>query len=540
MVWTNLGTTHRSTIMGTRGMVAAAHPLASLAGLRILMAGGNAIDAAIATAAALNVVEPYMSGLGGGGYMVVRRATGETLTLDYSGKTAAAAELSVYDKTSADVGAKSPLVPGAPVGWLTALQRWGTLDAATVFGPAIEYAEQGVALTVGNSAFYHMAGSRLDDGAKQVFYPTGGAPGAGSIIRQPGLAATFRQLAAEGPNLFYDGPLGTEVVRTLQAAGGLLTIEDLQGYQVSVGTPLSSTYRGYTLETMAPPCTAFQVPLTLRLLEGFDLASSGQNSADTLHTMIEAAKLATVDRIEHSGELNPPLSALFSEPYLSRRRALIDPQRAQPIEGERFTRPLPDGAVRPGSPEDLARENTTHFDVADAAGNCVSITQSLGSFFGSGVIGGATGIMLNNFSTFFDLNADSPNALGPSKPRNSSMAPTIISRDGKPFLLIGTPGAFGILQTTVQMISNVIDRGYGVQAAIEAPRFRTGSNLDVAIERRVPEEVRAELERRGHHIIALDAWSPAVGGGHGVLIDPETGALSGGADPRRDGYAMGW
>lgn len=540
MVWTHFGPTHRSTIMGTRGMVAAAHPLASLAGLRILMAGGNAIDAAIATAAALNVVEPYMSGLGGGGYMVVRLASGETLTLDYSGTTAAAAELSTYDKTSADVGAKSPIVPGAPAGWLSALERWGTLDAATVFAPAIEYAEQGVALTVGNSAFYRMAGNRLDDGAKRVFYPTGAAPGAGAIIRQPDLADTFRQLAAEGPGLFYDGPLGVEAVRALQAAGGFLTIEDLQRYRISFGAPISSTYRGYTLETMAPPCTAFQVPLTLRLLEGFDLSASGQNSAATLHTMIEAAKLATVDRIAHSGDPKPPLAALFSEGYVAGRRALIDPARAQPIEGERYTRPLPAGAVRPGSPADLARENTTHFDVADAAGNCVSVTQSLGSFFGSGVIGGTTGITLNNFSTFFDLDPDSPNALGPGKPRNSSMAPTIISRDGRPFLLIGTPGAFGILQTTVQMISNVLDHGYGVQAAIEAPRFRTGSNFDVAIESRVPEDVRAVLTARGHNLLVLDAWSPAVGGGHGVLIDPESGALSGGADPRRDGYAMGW
>jgi gamma-glutamyltranspeptidase/glutathione hydrolase len=526
--------------MGIHGMVAAAHPLASLAGLRILMAGGNAIDAAITTAAALNVAEPYMSGLGGGGYMIVRLDSGETVTLDYSGMTAAAAELSAYDKSSADVGPKAPVVPGAAVGWLTALKRWGTMDAATVFAPAIEYAEQGVALTVKNSMFYTMAGPRLDTAAQQVFYPAGAAPGAGAIIRQPALAATFRQLAAEGADIFYDGSLGVEVIRVLQAAGGFMTMADLQNFKVAFAAPISTTYRGYTLETIPPPCTAFQVLTTLRLLEGYDLAASGQNSADTLHTMIEAAKLATVDRIEHAGKLDPPLTALLAERYVAQRRALIDPERARPIEGERYTRPLPTGAIRPGTPEDIARENTTHFDVADAAGNCVSITQSLGSFFGSGVIGGDTGIMLNNFSTFFDLDPASPNALGPSKPRNSSMAPTIVSRDGKPLLLIGTPGAFGILQTTVQMISNVLDHGYGVQAAIEAPRFRTGANLDVSIESRVPQDVRSELERRGHQVLTLDAWSPAVGGGHGVLIDPETGALSGGADPRRDGYATGW
>jgi gamma-glutamyltranspeptidase/glutathione hydrolase len=282
------------------------------------------------------------------------------------------------------------------------------------------------------------------------------------------------------------------------------------------------------------------VPATLKLLEEVGLCEMGQNSADTIHYMAEAMKLAIADRIEWAGKLDAPFDGLFSPGYATARRASIDPCRARPIEGERYTRPLPEGAVRPGSPADFARENTTHFDVVDAAGNGVSVTQSLGSFFGSGVMGGDTGIMLNNFSHFFDLEPESANAIGPSIPRMTSMAPSIIYRDGKPFLLIGTPGAFGILQTTVQMISNVLDHGYSVQAAIEAPRFRVFAGSEIAMESRVREPVRAELARRGHQIRLLDAWSPVVGGGQGIMIDPDSGALGGGADPRRDGYAIGW
>lgn len=540
MAWSNLGTAHRPVVMGRNGMVASAHPLASVAGLRILQQGGNAIDAAVATAAALNVVEPYMSGLGGGGYMLIHTSNGQTRVLDYSGTTSANVDINELDLASIDVGGKAPVIPGAPAGWLEALEKLGTMSAEQVFAPAIEYAEQGVPLTIVNAMFYRMAGDRLDEAAKAIFWPGGEAPPAGAIIKQPQLARSLRTLAAEGPGCFYDGPLGKEVVRAVQAVDGYLDEDDLRGYEITWREPLGACYRGYELRTVGPPATAFQVPATLKLLEGFDLKGSGQNTAETIHLMAEAMKLAVVDRIEWAGKHDAPFSGLFSEEYAAARRAEIDPQRARPVEGERYTRPLPEGAVRPGSPQDFARENTTHFDVVDGEGNGVSITQSLGSFFGSGVMGGDTGITLNNFSHFFDLDPDSANAIGPSTPRMTSMAPTIVYQDGKPFLLIGTPGAFGILQTTVQMISNVLDHGYSVQAAIEAPRFRTFAGREIAIESRVPQEVRDELERRGHEIRVLDAWSPVVGGGQGIMIDPESGALGGGADPRRDGYAIGW
>jgi gamma-glutamyltranspeptidase/glutathione hydrolase len=521
-------------------MVASAHPHASLAGLRILQQGGNAVDAAVATAAALNVVEPYMSGLGGGGYMLFHTDPRETVVLDYSGQTSANVKLAELDLAAIDTGGKAPVIPGAPDGWLAALDRLGTLSPEQVFAPAIAYAEQGVPLTILNAAFYALAGERLDRAARDVYWPKGRAPKAGTIIRQPQLAKTLRTLAAHGSSAFYEGRLGEETVRAVQKARGYLTLDDLHGYRSSWSYTLRAGYRDYELRTVGPPATAFQVPATLKLLEGFDLAAMGQNSAGTIHTMSEAMKLCVADRIEWAGNPEAPFAGLFSDDYAAARRRQIDPARARPVEGERYTRPLPEGAVRPGSPEDFARENTTHFDVVDANGNGVSVTQSLGSFFGSGVMAGDTGIMLNNFSHFFDLHPDSANAIGPSKPRMTSMAPSILYRDGKLFLLIGTPGAFGILQTTVQMISNVIDHGFSVQAAIEAPRFRVFSGNEIAMEARVPEHVRAELARRGHQIRLLDAWSPVVGGGQGIMVDPDTGTFYGGADPRRDGYALGW
>lgn len=539
MPWSSYGVAHRPVVMGRRGMVASAHPLASLAGTRALMAGGNAVDAAIATAAALNVVEPYMSGLGGGGYMLIHQPEGSTRVLYYSGVTSRNARLEDLDLDAIDVGPKAPVVPGAPAGWLEAHRTYGALPLEKVFEPAIEYAEGGVPLTIMNAWFYESAAPRLDERARATFLANGSAS-AGTIIRQAELARSMRQLIAEGASVFYDGPLGKQAVETLQGAGGFMELDDLRDYSTNWSTPISACYRGWELRTVGPPATSFQVPATLKLLEGFDLPGHGQNTADTIHLMAEAMKLAVVDRIEWAGKTDAPFSGLFSDEYAEHRRTLIDPQRARPVEGERFTRPLPEGAVRPGSPQDFARENTTHFDTIDESGLGVSVTQSLGSFFGSGVMAGETGIMLNNFSHFFDLHPDSPNAIGPSRPRMTSMAPTLVLRDGNPFLLIGTPGAFGILETTVQMISNVLDHGYSIQAAIEAPRFRTFAGTELAIESRIPEDVRTELVKRGHQLRDLGDWSPVVGGGQGIMIDPESGAFGGGADPRRDGYAIGW
>jgi len=277
---------------------------------------------------------------------------------------------------------------------------------------------------------------------------------------------------------------------------------------------------------------------TLNILEGFDLAAAGQNSADTLHLLAEALKLAVADRVAYAGRPDIPIKGLLSKSYAAQRRALIDPARAQPSEGERFGGLTGPGVIAAGTLEDLRRECTTHFDVVDAAGNAVAVTQSLGAVFGSGVMAGDTGIMLNNFLFWAELDPASPAVVAPNKRLGTRMAPVAILRDEQLFAMLGTPGSFGIPQTTTQMISNLIDHEFNIQAAIEAPRIRTYAGTTIDIEDRVPEAVRAELTRRGHDLRLIGDWSAGVGGGQGFMIDPDSGALLGGADPRRDGYAM--
>lgn len=539
MVWSNAGMTHRSTVMGRRGMVASAHPLASLAGIRVLAGGGNAVDAAVAMMAALNVVEPYMSGLGGGGAMLLHRASGETVMLDYSGHTPAAMDVSTLDAQAVDVGACSITTPSALAGWLAALERYGSKSPSELFAPAIEYAEQGVPLTVKNAMFYGSAGDRLHGVARDTFYVEG-APPAGTIVKQPKLAQTYRTLSASGPEALYHGDIGKRMVAAIQAAGGVMTEEDLANVAVRWAEPSVSGYRGYELRTTSWPMTSYEMQLTFNILQGIDLSASGHNSVRTIHTMAEAMKLAVADRIAYAGAHQPPPQGLLSQAYAEQRRALIDPAAAHPVEGDRFTRPRPEGAVLPGNPGDFTRECTTHLDVIDQEGNAVSITQSIGAVFGSGFMAGDTGVTMNNFLYFLGIDFDSPNVIRSNGPMLGPLSPTMLFRDGRLFLSIGTPGGFGITQTTAQMISNVVDHGFGVQAAIEAARFKTVTGNQLVIENRVPGETIDELRALGHEVMPVDGWSAAVGGGQGILIDPETGAYSGGADPRRDGYAMGW
>jgi gamma-glutamyltranspeptidase/glutathione hydrolase len=522
-------------------MVASASPLASAAGLRILQQGGNAIDAAVATAAALNIAEPYMSGIGGCGYMLIYSARERRLrVLDYVGPAAGAATPEAFaTQSERDHGPKSPLVPSAAAGWLTALEEYGKLDALTVLTPAIEYAELGIGLTVKNEYFYTTAfnAGYLTDQTKAVFMPAGTPPKAGSLIRQPLLAQTYKEVAAGGKESFYRGALAKRIVAALQAEGGHLSEDDLASYEPVWKEPIGTRYRGHDIYCPPPPCSGIQYLQTFNLLAEHDLESYGQNSVQTIHLMAEAMKLAVADRIAYAAKPDIATEALLSTAYADARRQLIDPDRANRSEGERYTGPAPAGALTAGNP---LKECTTHFDVIDSEGNAVAVTQSLGDGFGSGVMAGDTGLMLNNFAYWFDLDPASPNVIGPGKQIEMCMAPAAIFRGDELFAVIGTPGSFGILETTPQMISNLLDHGFSIQAAIEAPRFRTYENTILEVEARIPKQTRDELQSKGHVIRLIDDYSMLVGGGQGIMIDPESGVRMGGADPRRDGYALGW
>lgn len=534
----------RPTIMSRNGIVTSAHYLASMAGVRALMDGGNAVDAVVATAAALNVVEPYMSGLGGDGLMAITTpGASQPVILDYSGPAPHEATIEVMAPERMESGPASMLVPGAPAGWLAALERYGTMTPERVFRNAIALAEEGAPVSFRNAEFIAGAADRIRpwDQAARTFLPDGIAPQPGSILQQPRLAHTFRRLLQGGEREFYEGALGREIVTAVRDNGGLLSEHDLAAFTIEWQEPLSIHFHEYEIFAPPPPSAGIQYLQTIGMLADDPLPSLGHNSADYLHLLIEAVKLAMADRIAYTMRDDVDHTRLLDPAYLRQRRGLIDMNTAAPGPGERFDSPetRDPASVRPG----LTRRNgehTTHFAAADASGLAVNVTQSLGSPFGSGFMAGKTGLMMNNFLNWIDLDPESPNALAPGKQMENCMAPPQVYRDGRFLMTMGTPGSWGIPQTQAQAILNVLAFGMNVQDAIDAPRFRIVGGRHVSIEGRAPGDVIEELERRGHDVRRLPNYTWTVGGMHGIYRDPGSGILMGGADPRRDGYAVGW
>jgi gamma-glutamyltranspeptidase/glutathione hydrolase len=522
-------------------MVVSAHPLASAAGLEMFWRGGNAVDAVVAVAAALNVVEPFMSGIGGDGLLLLTLGrSGERKVLNFMGRTPYAARLEGCTAADLERGPKSCLVPGNFAGWWEALRAYGHLQPEVVFAPAVRYAEEGFPLTHRGVAF--LADHRLQlapEGAR-VFCPGGEVPLPGTLLPHKALAATLHRLAAEGPDPLYRGDLGRRLCEAVQGAGGWLSREDLAAFRPEWTAPIVSTYRGDEVTSVPPPAAGIQILETLNILEGFDIRSLGHNTADALHVIIEAVKLTMADRIAYQSLADCPVAGLLHKAYAVAQRGRIDPRRAAISGGERFGSEMVPGTVLPGDPYGYKREHTTHFSVVDGEGNAASITQTLGNPFGSGFIAGETGILLNNLLKWNDLDPRSPNVLAPHRTVETRMAPIQVFRGGRLLLAMGTPGSYGIPQTTTQMFLNLVEHGMDIQEAIEAPRVRVYKDRTVDMEARVPAGVRDQLAERGHEIRMLPDWSYVVGGGQGVWVDPVSGALAGGADPRRDGYAMGW
>jgi gamma-glutamyltranspeptidase/glutathione hydrolase len=537
----------RPTTMGVNGMVASAHPLATLAGLNILRAGGNAFDAIVATASTLNVVEPYMSGVGGIGTALLNVASeGRVRALDFSGRAPLAAEPSVFTDETKDNGILAAMVPGNLAGWLTMHEAYGTMELGRLLEPAIAYAEHGFPVTHYNSLVIRASAHFVDKfpaSAAIVLGNDGQAPAPGTRLRMPQLAATLRKIAKGGLDEFYRGDLARQIVEGNKELGGLYTEEDLATYQPNWLDPISVTYKGYEIFTAPPNCSAFQVLQTIKMLETLDDADRVFQAPDTLHMFMEAVKLAVTDRIKYAGDpdyVTAPLDALLSDGYAAQQAALIDRETPAIVAGERYAEERPEGALKPGSPEAFDGGMTTHFAVADRDGNVVSVTQTLGGGFGSGAVVGGTGVFLNNMASYFELEEGSPNRIGPGKRVDFVVAPTQTFRDGNFHLSIGTPGSWGILQTTPQFLTNVLDYGMPPQQAIEAPRFRYFEGRRVQMEDRFPLHVRRALEARGHEIDLLESWSTAVGGAQGIQFDPGEGTFQGGADPRRDGFALGY
>ena len=529
----------RPVVAGRQGAVASAHPLAAQAGLQILQQGGNAVDSLIAMAAALAVAEPYMSGPGGVGFLLLYRADGSTATLNFSGNSPAAATPDQFSSETQDIGSRACLIPGNVAGWFEALEKEGSMAAPDVFAPAIALAREGFPLHPTNVRFMKAAVPRLNEAGRQVF---GDVPlRIGAILRQPDLAESLARLASQGAEEFYQGELAQKIADYIQSCDGLLTRDDLAGYRPDWETPISADYRGLTVRTCAPNCEGFQILQTLKLLEAESLTEMEHNSADYIHLLSEAVKLAVADRIRWAGDpkFSPvPLDRLLSDAYIAERRQLIDRVKASKSEGERWRGDRQPDAVAPGHIDGL----TTHLTAVDRDGNVASITQSLGNGFGSGVMVPGTGILLNNFVYWceIDPNCPTPNLIAPGKRWTCCMSPVHVLHDDRFWFSIATPGSYGILHTTVQMLLNIVEFGADPQAAIEAPRFRVWEDTRMQIEDRVPKPVREELSRRGHLLESVGDYSALVGGGQSVMIDPDSGARLAGADPRRDGYALAY
>ncbi|HKX31696.1 MAG TPA: gamma-glutamyltransferase [Blastocatellia bacterium] len=510
-------------------MVATSQPLASAAGLRILQQGGNAIDAAVAAAAVLCVVEPMMVSPGGDLFAMVWDAGKHELKgLNASGRAPKALNIDELKKrgftTMPQNGIHSVTVPGAVDGWAKLLDRYGTMKLAQVLQPAIEYAERGFPVTDVIGHDWQLAKLYPDDtDFSKTFKVDGRPPATGEIFTNQNLAETLKKIAAGGRDLFYKGEIAEKIVKFANSQGGLHTMKDFADHTSNWVDPISTTYRGYTVYEMPPNTQGLTALLWLNILEGYDVRSLGHNTAEYLHLLVEAKKLAFADRARHIADpsfYQAPIDRLLSKEYAAEMRKRIDLRRTLSESGQ---------GPRGG-------EDTVYLTVVDKQRNAVSFIQSIFSAFGSGLVAGETGIVLHNRGAGFSFDPNHPNKLEGGKRPFHTLVPAMVFRDQRPWLTFGVMGGDMQTQGHIQILMNLIDFGMDVQRAGEQPRFRHFES-GLALESALGSELRQALEAKGHTIVA----SPGMFGGYqAIMIDPKTGALVGGSDLRKDGCAIGW
>jgi gamma-glutamyltranspeptidase/glutathione hydrolase len=529
---------NRPVTMAPHGLVASPHYLASQAGVDILKRGGTAVDAAIATNAVLNVVYPHMCGIGGDAFWLIYDASKKDLAfLNASGRSPYAASIEYFQKAGMKSipvrGLLAVTVPGAVDGWFQAHGRYGKLPIPSILEPAIGYARNGYPIGHILSFKIHEAVSELSrfPTSKNLFLSGGKTPRPGDVLTNPGLAGSLEKIAREGRDVFYRGEIARAIVKFSQENGGLLSEKDFQDTQSTWGDPISTQYRGYTVFETAPNSQGLTALLILNLLEGYDLFSLGFQSPDHLHLTVEAKKVAFADRNHYISDpdmVKIPVAELLSKGYAAKRRSLI-----------RMDRAMDSAAVAPGNPG----RDTIYLCVVDEMGNAVSLIQSLFHSFGSAVVAGETGIVLQNRGAYFSLNPGHVNCLKPHKRTFHTLMASMTFRDGKPFMVFGTSGADGQPQTHAQVMTAVFDFGLDIQSALEAPRWVAGRELPenaLAVESRLPVATVEELRKRGHEIQMAESWAQTMGSAHGIIIHPENGLRMGGADPRSDGAAIGY
>lgn len=528
----------RPFITARHAIVTSDEPLASMAGMRILQEGGNAFDAAVATAVAVGVLDPRMSSIGGNGFATIYVGKiHEVRALNFYGSAPQRATASLYQGKDYSHGFLSAPVPSCLKGYEALHKAYGKLPWARVLQPAIELAEDGFVIRQGliNDMKEYQKVLQEFPSTTKVLQPNGRWPVAGEVFRQPDLARTLKDIAKNGADAFYRGPLAAHIAQFYQANGGVLSTEDLAGYQAKWVTPISTNYRGYTFYTQPPSSSGIAVLEQLNILEAYDLKALGHNSPEYLHLIGEVIRLAIADRNRYVGDpdfVKVPVEKLLSKSYAAERRKLIHLDSTIPL-------------ATAGDFDQPDDKHTTHLSVVDGDDNMVALTQTLGDIFGSGVITADTGVLFSDEMRHLHLDPNDPSRLEPGKRSRSNQSPIIVLKDGKPFMTIGTPGSNGIWQRIVQVIANVVDFGMDVQTAITAPRMIYGGRAETGtefrpvfkVEDRIPLATLDALRAKGYEVISVKDDDGRV---NGIVIDLATGFRLGGADPREMGYALGW
>ncbi|ECC3554001.1 gamma-glutamyltransferase [Salmonella enterica subsp. salamae] len=528
-------------VRATQGMVASVDAMATQVGVDILKQGGNAVDAAVAVGYALAVTHPQAGNLGGGGFMLLRTKDGATTAIDFREMAPAGATRDMFLDEQGNPDSKksltSPLASGTPgtvAGLSLALEKYGSLPLNSVVRPAIKLAQEGFIVNDALADDLKTYGSEVlphHENSKAIFWKDGEPLKKGDKLVQQDLANSLTMIAENGPDAFYKGEIARQIAQQMQQNGGLITTDDLAAYQAVERTPVSGEYRGYQIFSMPPPSSGgIHIVQILNILENFDMKKYGFGSADAIQIMAEAEKYAYADRSEYLGDpdfVNVPWQALTSKTYAKSIAGQIDINKAKPSS-----------EIRPGKLAPYESDQTTHFSVVDKDGNAVAVTYTLNTTFGTGIVAGNTGILLNNQMDDFSAKPGVPNvyglvggeanAVGPKKRPLSSMSPTIVVKDGKTWLVTGSPGGSRIITTVLQMVVNTIDFGMNVAEATNAPRFH---------HQWLPDELRVEkgfspdtlklLEQKGQKV----ALKEAMGSTQSIMVGPD-GELYGASDPR--------
>jgi gamma-glutamyltranspeptidase / glutathione hydrolase len=578
----SVGTKGKEAV-GTNVMVATAHPLATQAGIEMFQKGGNAIDAAVAAAFAIGVVEPDGSGLGGGGGMLIRLKNGQSVYINYYGQSSSRVHEAGFVYGKDNQTAKAILVPGTTAGLTIALRKYGTLPLAVVMAPAIRYAEKGFVIdeTLSKIILDNTGFLQNNPATASVYLHEGFPRAEGDTIRQPDLAKTLKTVAQLGQAGFYQGPVAKSIVDEVIRCGGMMTLDDLSAFQPMITEPLRGTYRGYTVLTAPPPHSGVTILEALNILENADLRKLGYyaTSADAFHVLAETMRRVYADRTSFLADPRfekVPVQGLISRGFARSRFDDISMTAVIPADYRRTTsgnpvqydvpvdiNPAIDGnspkksspivdtvkrGSRTNSPEtsqligntmylEPVGGHTTQISVMDRDGNVVSLTQTLGLFFGSGVT--AAGVLLNNGMSNF-ASAARVNTVQPNKQPRSSIAPSLLLRNDKPFMVVGSPGAARIPATVTTLIVNAVDYGLDAEKTDSAPRFLCQkSDQYLSLESRFSSEAQEGMKKKGHQLQLYGEFDLFFGGAQIILVD-SAGTLHGCADPRRGGAAMGY